>query len=110
MMPPIQKPAPENQKIALPAVPALAVNAKDACLLSNEGELETVSHERAQMLVHDKSVLVCHAPYTRGRLGIQEFYAFDLLELFAFVHPAKFCVPTPQGLCRALGLNAPETL
>ena len=29
----------------------------------------------------------------------------DLLELFAFVHPARFCVPTPKGLAHALGLD-----
>ena len=33
----------------------------------------------------------------------------DLLELFAFVHPARFAVPTPQGLARALGLAEPES-
>jgi ATP-dependent DNA helicase DinG len=104
------KQPPPRQDIALPIIPALAVNAREACFLSAEGEIQTLSHDRVQMLVHDKAVLVCHAPYTKGRLGTQEFYAFDVLELFAFVHPAKFCVPTPQGLCAVLGLKAPQTL
>ena len=30
-----------------------------------------------------------------------------LLELFAFVHPARFVVPTGAGLARALGLVPP---
>ena len=34
----------------------------------------------------------------------------DLLELYAFVRPAQFCLPTPRGLARALELDAPATL
>ena len=49
-----------------------------------------------------------HAPFTRARLGVEEFYAFDVLELYAFVHPVEFCVPTPIGLAKALGLSAPQ--
>jgi ATP-dependent DNA helicase DinG len=35
---------------------------------------------------------------------------YDVLELFAFVRPARFCLPTPKGLAHALGLSVPETL
>src|SRR5581483_1465085 len=35
------------------------------------------------------------------------FAAHDLLELFAFVLPARFCLPTPRGLARALALALP---
>src|SRR6202012_2597272 len=31
----------------------------------------------------------------------------DILELFAFVRPARFCVPTPRGLAEALDLAPP---
>src|SRR5207245_4356707 len=34
--------------------------------------------------------------------------ALDLLELFAFVRPARFCVPTARGLAAALGLDLPR--
>ena len=95
--------------IALPDIPAMAVNARAACLLTADGELQTLNHDRAKLLVHKKSVLVCHAPYTRGKLDRQEFYAFDVLELFAFVHPGTFCVPTPHGISRVMGLPAPES-
>src|SRR5690606_34891124 len=30
-------------------------------------------------------------------------------ELFAFVRPACFCLPTARGLCEALGLQVPTT-
>ncbi|MCC7276019.1 MAG: ATP-dependent DNA helicase, partial [Alphaproteobacteria bacterium] len=52
--------------------------------------------------------LVVHAPATARRLGVEPFPAFDLLELFAFVRPAEFCVPTPRGVAAAVGLPEPE--
>ena len=65
------------------------------------------------MILHNKPAMVCHAPYTRGRLSTPaqgaSFYAYDVLELFAFVHPGTFCVPTPHGLAIALGMSAPES-
>ncbi|MBU0799675.1 MAG: ATP-dependent DNA helicase, partial [Alphaproteobacteria bacterium] len=97
-------------RITLPAIPALAVSATRAALLSAEGEVKLLPLEQAQMLLHKRAVLVCHAPYTRARLGMDDFLAYDVLELFAFVHPATFCVPTPAGLAKALGLSAPQTL
>lgn len=95
--------------IALPDIPALCVGVKSCALLSADGEIEIISHDRAIKIIHGQSVLVCHAPYVQSRLNLDHFHAFDVLELFAFVHPAKFCVPTPAGLCKALGLGAPES-
>jgi ATP-dependent DNA helicase DinG len=100
----------KQDSLILPDIPALAVNAVQACILTADGELKTVSHDQAQMLIHKQPALVCHAPYTRGRLGLEEFLAFDVLELFAFVHPVKFCVPTPHGIARALNVPAPNSL
>jgi ATP-dependent DNA helicase DinG len=54
--------------------------------------------------------LVCHMPATARRLGLDRFGAFDLLELFAFIRPAAFCLPTPRGVAAALGLAAPQGL
>jgi len=49
-------------------------------------------------------VILLNAPLTAQRLGYPELSGLDLLELFAFVHPARFLVPTPMGLARGLGL------
>jgi ATP-dependent DNA helicase DinG len=38
------------------------------------------------------------------RLECDRFPALDLLELWAFVRPARFCLPTPRGLAVALEL------
>src|ERR1700744_576283 len=54
--------------------------------------------------------MVCHAPATAVRLGVDRFPAFDVLELFAFVYPATFALPTVAGLARFLGLTIPKRL
>lgn len=96
------------ERIALPDMPALFVNARQAFLMTNEGELLTLAHQEAAREIENKAVMVCHAPYTKRRLGFEAFYAFDVLELFAFVHPTRFCVPTPHGLSTALHIPAPH--
>ena len=53
-------------------------------------------------------LIMLNAPLIGNRLGYPELNGLDLLELFAFVHPARFAVPTPKGLADALGLAAPE--
>ena len=46
-----------------------------------------------------------NAPLVGARLGYGELSGLDLLELVAFVHPARFLVPTVKGLIRALSLS-----
>ncbi|MFQ5763435.1 MAG: ATP-dependent DNA helicase, partial [Rhodospirillales bacterium] len=58
----------------------------------------------------DLRPIVCHAKATARRLGVAAFVAFDVLELYAFVRPARFVLPTPRGLAEALGLALPGTL
>lgn len=94
--------------IALPAIPVMAVNGKEAVILTPDGEIKTLPHKQAQILAHGTPLLVCHAPYTRAKLGSTELYAYDILELFAFTHPAAFSVPTPAGLAKTLGLPVPQ--
>ena len=53
-------------------------------------------------------VLVCHQPSVRNRCVCDLGRVFDVLELFAFVHPAQACHPTPRGLAHAVG--APLTI
>lgn len=96
--------------ISLPDIPALCLNAKQAYLLTADGELQTLPHGQVTSIIHKKPVLVCHAPYIRGRLGRDaDFFPFDLLELYAFIHPGAFATPTINGLCKALGLVEPDS-
>lgn len=102
-------PAVQSEKITIPNIPAMYVNARQAFLLGTDGDIQTLTHEAAKRMVHQKPVLVCHAPYTCTRLGVDDLFAFDVLELFAFVHPATFTVPTPVGLAKAIGVTVPQT-
>lgn len=100
----------ENPRIEFPAIPALCVNSREAALMTADGEIKTLPLEQARMILHRKPAIVCHAPFTRARLGMEEIVAFDVLELFTFARPGAFCVPTPSGLARALYLRPPEHL
>lgn len=52
----------------------------------------------------DTPHILLNAPLVAQRLGYAELSGLDLLELFAFVHPARFVVPTAKGLTEALNL------
>ena len=52
-------------------------------------------------------VILINAPLVGQRLGYPELSGLDLLELFAFVHPARFVVPTVKGMAEAMGLAPP---
>ena len=69
---------------------------------------ESISTREALRRAHAAPHLLLNAPVTAARLGASELSGLDLLELFAFVHPARFAVPTPRGLAAALGLAPPE--
>src|SRR6185503_11394018 len=53
--------------------------------------------------------IVLNAPLVGQRLGYPELSGLDLLELFAFIHPARFAVPTVAGLSRTIGLQPPAS-
>ncbi len=93
--------------VSLPAIPVVAVNASEAAILMPDGEVKILSHADAKKALYKTQVMVCHAPFTRARLQTEEIFTFDILELFAFVHPGKFCVPTPVGIAKILGLTPP---
>ncbi len=97
--------------VRLPDAAALVAGVRGAVWLSPAGEIETITLEQAaRRLDSGPTPLVCHARATARRLGTEPFPACDLLELFAFVRPARFCLPTPRGLAEALGLAIPGTL
>jgi len=66
-----------------------------------------VGKGEAIMAASDAPLLMLNAPLVAARLGYPDLSGLDLLELYAFVHPAKFVVPTPKGLAHALGLDEP---
>lgn len=99
-----------DQRAALPAAPALVAGPDAAAWLSPQGEIELLTLAEAGKRAKAAPPFVCHARATAARLGVASFAALDLLELYAFVRPASFCLPTPRGLAIALGLEAPKGL
>jgi ATP-dependent DNA helicase DinG len=97
-------------RIVLPHVPALAVGVRGAVLLDGDGEFRRLTLAQAARAARDTAPMLCHAPSVAGRLGLESLDALDLLELFAFVRPARFCLPTLRGLAEAVGLARPADL
>ncbi len=101
----------ERTAIRLPEAPTLVVGVTRAVWVTADGEIEEMDRrEAASRLRNDAVPFVCHAPAAARRLDVEPFAALDLLELFAFVRPAAFCVPTPRGLAEALDLDPPARL
>src|SRR6201996_1964831 len=100
---------PALSRIVLPDVGALALSARHAAWLTPDGEIEELTLRAAAGRV-EGGALVCHRASVARRLGTDRFEAYDLLDLFAFVHPARFCLPTVRGLARRLGLDEPASL
>jgi len=92
----------------MPAAPSLVATAQGGVWISNDGEVELLdSGAVAARIQSEGPPYVCHGRGLARRLGIRPFDALDVLELFAFVRPAVFCLPTPRGLAQALNLPIP---
>jgi ATP-dependent DNA helicase DinG len=96
--------------LRLPEAPSIAVGHAQAAIASPDGEVRLVDLAKAVAALRERPAMLVHAPVTLRRLGLENLPALDLLELFAFVRPARFCLPTPRGLARALELPVPADL
>ncbi len=86
----------------LKKLPALIVGPIGGVIVTTDGEVETYHHSELRKIVRENDFLVCNIPVISRRLGISLNGCFDILELFAFVRPAEFCLPLPIGLALAL--------
>jgi ATP-dependent DNA helicase DinG len=91
---------------ALP-LPALHASHSGCWLRDGAGSTRGVGKGDAIVAAADTPLLMLNAPLVATRLGYPDLSGLDLLELFAFVHPARFVVPTPKGLAHALDLPEP---
>ena len=98
---------PAPPRFVLPHVPALVAGVRGAVLLDTDGEFHRLPLAEAATRAREVPPLVCHAPAVAARLGLEHLSALDVLELFAFVRPARFCLPTPKGVMEAVGLAPP---
>lgn len=93
----------DHPALSLPAIHA----SHGGCWLRDGFATRGVGKGDAIVAAADTPLLMLNAPLIASRLGYPDLSGLDLLELFAFIHPARFMVPTPKGLAHALGLDAP---
>ena len=87
--------------------PALHATHGGIWIAHADGSTEAVGRGQAIARAADTPMIMLNAPLVASRLGYPDLSGLDLLELFAFVHPARFAVPTARGLAQALGMEAP---
>src|ERR1044072_3632895 len=88
--------------------PALHATHGGIWIAWSDGRPEEVGRGAAVARAAETPMIMLNAPLVGNRLGYPDLNGLDLLELFAFVHPARFAVPTPNGIAHALDLPAPE--
>ncbi|WP_334128007.1 ATP-dependent DNA helicase [Sneathiella sp.] len=98
-----------NGEIRLPDAPVLVLSALQGHWLTPDGEMLATSLEETAIRAAQAPPLLVHRLNSASRLGINPFPAFDLLELYAFVHPARAALPTVRGIARALDLAIPAS-
>jgi len=93
-----------NPDEMLSKLPALVVGPLGGVIMTHDGELEVYHIAELRKIVRDHDFLVCNLPVVSRRLGVDLKKCFDVLELFAFIRPAEFCLPLPLGLALALDM------
>jgi ATP-dependent DNA helicase DinG len=93
----------------IPPLPA-ALHASHAghWLITADGTIRTLSRGEAIARAADTPLLLVNAPLIGARLSHADLSGLDLLELFAFLFPARVIVPTISGLARALDITVLE--
>lgn len=86
-------------------LPALVATHAGVWRADETGHVASLGRGEAMRAAADTPHLMLNAAVTGSRLGYPECSGLDLLELFAFLHPARFLVPTVRGLAQELGLE-----
>jgi len=89
----------------LSTLPILVPGLAQATILSADGEIETLPIADAGRRASAQPHLVLNRTLAARRLQMQWLKAYDLLELYAFCRPSRFCLPTVKGLADALVLD-----
>src|SRR5215470_12411469 len=90
-------------------IPALHATHAGIWLATGDGDVREASRGEAIARAAETPHIILNAPLLGQRLGYPDLSGLDLLELFAFVHPSRFAVPTAAGLSRAIGFEAPKS-
>ena len=94
---------------ALLTTPVLHPQPRSALWVSPEGEVQELDFMQVPDLVSRHIPMICHRRWVEAKIHQDLPNFLDVLELFAFVRPARFCLPTPAGLAEQLGLAKPSS-
>ena len=98
-----------SSALPYPALPYPALHASHSGIwIADESGTRPIGRGEAIRIAADTPVILLNAALIGQRLGYADLSGLDLLELFAFLCPARFMVPTPRGLARVAGLEAPS--
>ena len=110
-------PSPVSDGPLMPELPALVPAPMGGVSVDLSGEIIEHTRPNAMAALRDMPHLICHRLFTSRRVMPSQQASraqnqrpplhpatLDILELFAFVYPARACLPTPLGVMRALEL------
>ncbi len=102
---------PRKRREIAPALPILVLGLTEACWRDAEGRTARLPIAAARRrLEAGEAPALCYRPAIARRLDLRSIPSFDALELFAFLRPTQFCIPTVRGLAGALQRTAPVSL
>ena len=99
----------QETNVQVPVLPqAIALSRGEFTLLKPSGEIVTEPFSKLSSSLEGAPLLCCFSPHIKKAELSPEIQILDVLELFAFVRPTKFCVPTIKGLSKIIGTGIPE--
>nr|WP_250890090.1 ATP-dependent DNA helicase [Sphingobium nicotianae] len=78
-------------------------------MADEDGAVVSLQRGEALAKAAETPLLLVNAPLLGSRLSYPDLSGLDLLELFAFLFPAQFVIPTVAGLARSMGLAPPAS-
>ena len=97
-------------KVQLPNAPILVTRHRKGILVYPDGEIKELNSANAEQFV-EAPVIQCYTRVTAAALNLSTpIRGYDVLELFAFVRPAEFCLPTISGLAAATSNKLPKNI
>ncbi len=110
-------------KTPLQACPIMLNNGVKALLIDQDGSIETLNPDKALSHLQARPHLLIHSVFTIDKLArfskgdsnrlfqnAINIPHFDILELFAFIHPTTFVRPSITGILDALNMQKPDAL
>ena len=91
----------------LHAIPVFYPHGTRLIWISQLGEISQPNQNHLAAELALGTVLLCHRRWSAARAGVEIDNCLDVMELFAFVRPARFVLPTPSGLAQHLGFAKP---